>query len=101
MEFDKSTGKGIAIHVGGIAGAIAESNPDKESFKKLIIYEGNGVTEDAIIYPIVKNNLAIVKINNATKNAMVLLEIFQLQCNMEIHPFKELWEITSIPQITQ
>lgn len=51
--------KGISIHVGGIAGAIAESNE--------IEYYEDGTSKIAgTIYPIVKNNLAIVKINNAT-----------------------------------
>ena len=59
LEFDKSTRKGISIHVGGIAGAIAESNEIK--------YYEDGTSKIAgTIYPIVKNNLAIVKINNAT-----------------------------------
>ena len=59
LEFDKSTRKGISIHVGGIAGAIAESNEIK--------YFEDGTSKIAgTIYPIVKNNLAIVKINNAT-----------------------------------
>lgn len=59
LEFDKSTRKGVSIHVGGIAGAIAESNEIK-------YYEDGTKKIAGTIYPIVKNNLAIVKLNNKT-----------------------------------
>lgn len=55
LQFNKETSTGISIHVGGIAGAIAENND---------IQNGTGVV--GTIYPIVKNNLAIVTINNKT-----------------------------------
>lgn len=58
LEFNKSTRKGISIHVGGIAGAIAENND---------VQSGTGVV--GTIYPIVKNNLAIVSINNKTNES--------------------------------
>lgn len=55
--------RGISIHIGGIAGGTAEA----DSLNKLDITDGSTVV--ATIYPFIKNNLAIVSINNKTNES--------------------------------